>query len=161
MSSEHFWRERRDRKMRLISGKTFYKELWYGSYHSMMDRCYRKTAKNYPFYGGRGIEVCQEWHNIENFGKWATENGFKKGMSLDRIDVNGNYSPENCKWSTPSEQANNRRNTVYLEYNGEKHTISEWAKKLGINRSTLSNRIYRGWSIEKALARRNYYGQNN
>ena len=143
--------------MRLVSGRTFYKEPWYGSYHSMMDRCYRKTAKNYPFYGGRGIEVCPEWHNIENFEKWAMQSGFQKGMSLDRINVNGDYSPDNCKWATPAEQANNRRNTIYLEYNGEKHTISEWAEKLGINRSTLNNRICRGWTVEKALARRNYY----
>ena len=144
--------------MRLIKDRTFYKEPWYGSYRSMMDRCYRKTAKNYPFYGGRGIAVCDEWHDISAFEKWAKSSGYAVGMSLDRIDANGNYSPENCRWATAGEQANNRRNTVYLNYQGEKKTISEWAKMLGIKRSTLSNRIYRGWSVEKALARRNYYG---
>ena len=142
--------------MRLIKGRSFYKEPWYGSYHSMMDRCYRKTANNYPFYGGRGISVCDEWHDIEAFERWTKESGFCKGMSLERRDVNGNYCPDNCTWATPKEQANNRRNTVYLEYNGENHTVSEWADILGINRSTLNNRVHRGWTAEKALARRNY-----
>lgn len=63
--------------MRLIEGRTFYKEPWYGSYRSMMDRCYRKKAKNYPCYGGRGIKVCVEWHNIDAFGKWAVLSGFQ------------------------------------------------------------------------------------
>lgn len=144
--------------MRLIKGRTFYTLPWYGSYKSMMDRCYRKKAKNYPLYGGRGITVCDEWHNIENFEKWANESGFEVGFTLERIDVNGNYCPENCRWATMKEQTNNRRNTVRIEYNGESHTISEWADIFGINRSTLNNRIYRGWSIEKALGRKKYYG---
>lgn len=144
--------------MRLIEGRTFYKEPWYGSYRSMMDRCYRKKAKNYPCYGGRGIKVCVKWHNIDAFGKWAVLSGFQSGMTLERKNVNGDYCPGNCTWANRKEQANNRRNTVYLEYNGQKHTISEWADMLGINRSTLSNRICRGWTVEKALARRNYYG---
>lgn len=147
--------------MRLIKGRTFYKEPWYGSYHSMMDRCYRETAKNYQNYGGRGIKVCEEWHNILAFEKWVHDSGYKKGLTLERIDVNKDYSPENCKWATPREQANNRRNTIYLEYHGETRTISEWAEKLGINHSTLKNRIHRGWTVEKALARRNYYGSSD
>ena len=142
--------------MRLIKGRSFYKEPWYGSYHSMMDRCYRETAKNYPFYGGRWISVCDEWHDIEAFERWAKESGFHKGLTLERKDVKGNYCPDNCTWATPKEQANNRRNTVYLECNGERHTVSEWADILCINRSTLNNRVHRGWTAEKALARRNY-----
>lgn len=147
--------------MRLIKGRTFYKEPWYGSYHSMMDRCYREKANNYPQYGGRGIKVCEEWHNIEKFEQWVKVSGFRKGMSLERKDVNADYSPMNCTWATAKEQANNRRNTVYLSYKGQRHTISEWADILGINRSTLNNRIYRGWSVEKALERKNYYGKAN
>ena len=137
--------------MRLIKGRSFYKEPWWGSYRSMMDRCYREAAKNYPFYGGRGIAVCSEWHNIEVFEKWVVESGFRKGLSLDRIDPNGNYCPENCKWATPKEQANNRRNTLVIERNGESHTVSEWAIILGVNRSTINNRYYRGLPIEKVL----------
>ena len=147
--------------MRLIKGRTFYTEPWYKSYRAMMDRCYRENAKNYLYYGGRGISVCDEWHDIEVFEKWAIQSGYRQGLSLDRKDVNGDYCPKNCCWVTAKEQANNRRNTVYLDYNGERKTISQWADLLGIKRSTLSSRICRGWTIEKALARRNYYGKTN
>ena len=139
--------------MRLIKGRSFYKEPWYGSYHSMMDRCYRKGAKNYPFYGGRGIKVCDEWHNIEAFEKWANESGFRKGLTLERNDVNGDYSPSNCSWVTPKQQANNRRNTLMLEYKGEIHSASEWADIVGVCRSTICNRYYRGMPIEKILSK--------
>ena len=147
--------------MRLIKGRSFYKEPWYGSYKAMMERCYRAKAKNYHNYGGRGIAVCEEWHNILNFEKWVKDSGYAKGLTLERMDVNGNYCPENCSWVNKKAQANNRRNTMYLEYKGETHTISEWADLLGINRSTLNNRIYRGWTIEKALGRRKYYGSSD
>lgn len=141
--------------MRLIEGRSFYKEPWYGSYHSMMDRCYREKARNYPWYGGRGIKVCDEWHDIEKFEQWAISSGFKQGMSLERKDVYADYSPDNCVWATAKQQANNRRNTLWIEYNGEKHTVSEWSDILGICRSTISNRYYRGLPIEKVLAGRN------
>ena len=141
--------------MRLIEGRSFYKEPWYGSYHSMMDRCYREKARNYPWYGGRGIKVCDEWHNIEKFEQWAISSGFKQGMSLERKDVYADYSPDNCVWATAKQQANNRRNTLWIEYNGKKHTVSEWSDILGICRSTISNRYYRGLPIEKVLTGRN------
>lgn len=120
----------------------------------MMDRCYRKKARNYPTYGGRGILVCDEWHDIEAFEQWVKTSGFCAGLTIERKDVNGNYCPENCTWATLKEQANNRRNTVFLELNGERHTMTEWAAILGINRGTISSRVYRGWSAEKALSRR-------
>lgn len=128
----------------LVKGRRFSSEKWYNSYRSMMHRCYNKNAANYKDYGGRGIEVCEEWHNIELFEKWVNSSGFKSGLSLDRIDVNSNYCPENCKWSTSKEQCNNRRNTVYIEVDGERNTITEWADIVGMNRSTLSNRYYKG-----------------
>lgn len=103
---------------RLIKGRSFYKEPWYNSYHAMMDRCYRQKAKNYPFYGGRGITVCKEWHNIEAFENWTKSAGFQEGLTLERKDVNGNYCPENCTWVTKKQQANNRRNTLVIEYEG-------------------------------------------
>lgn len=137
----------------IVEGKSFYNKPWYGSYRSMMDRCYRKKDKNYPFYGARGIKVCDEWKDIEAFEKWVNASGFQKGMSLERLDVNKGYSPSNCAWVTPKEQANNRRNTLYLEHNGETHTASEWSEILGIRHSTIKNRYYRGMPIEKVLAK--------
>lgn len=117
----------------------------------MMERCYRTTAKNYKFYGGRGIEVCDEWHDPSIFGKWANESGYKKGLWLDRIDTNGNYCPENCKWSTPQEQANNRRNNNVLTYRGESHTLAEWARILGVKKSLIKTRVWYGWSPERVI----------
>ena len=134
---------------RLIKGKTFYTKPWYNSYRSMMDRCYREKAPNYRHYGGRGISVCEDWQDICEFEKWALSSGYKEGLTLDRIDVNGNYEPSNCRWATMKVQDNNRRNTIYIEHKGKIHTISEWADICGINRSTLNNRYCNGVRGEK------------
>ena len=130
--------------MRLIKGKSFYNKPWYNSYRAMMSRCYRKKDASYPFYGGRGIKVCDEWRDIEQFEMWVKEHPYFDGATIDRIDPNGNYEPSNCKWSTMYEQCNNRRNTLLIERDGEAHTVSEWSAITGINRSTLNNRYYRG-----------------
>ena len=130
--------------MRLIKGRSFYKEPWYNSYRCMMSRCYRPKDASYKYYGGRGITVCDEWHNILNFEMWVKENPYFKGATLDRIDSNGNYSPDNCRWATMFEQDKNRRNSVLIEWNGEIHNITEWSKITGSNRSTLNNRYWRG-----------------
>lgn len=129
--------------MRLIKGKTYYTKPWYPSWHSMMDRCENPNVQNYGLYGGRGIRVCDEWHDIQEFEKWAEQTGYEPGLTLDRIDVNGDYCPNNCRWATRKEQANNRRNTIYITFLGETHTLSEWAEILGVNRSTLNNRYHR------------------
>lgn len=127
---------------RVISGRSISYEPWYSSYRSMMDRCYRENASNYYLYGGRGIKVCQEWHDIESFEQWVKESGYRKGLSLDRIDANGDYCPENCRWATAKQQANNRRNTVYVTIDGVTKTLSEWAEFAGISFSTISNRYH-------------------
>lgn len=141
---------------RLIRGKTFYDKPWYNSYRCMMSRCYREKDASYKYYGGRGISVCDEWHNISNFEKWVEKNPFKTGMTLDRINPNGNYSPDNCKWATMFEQDKNRRNSILIERNGEIHNISEWAVITGINRSTLNNRYWRGDRGERLFEGRRY-----
>ena len=130
--------------MRKVKGRSFYKEPWYNSYRSMMDRCENPNAHNYNLYGGRGIEICEDWHDIEKFEEWVKSSGYEKGLTLERIDVNGNYEPSNCTWATRKEQANNRRNTTYVTIDGVTKTISEWAEFSGINRSTLNNRYCQG-----------------
>lgn len=110
----------------------------------MIERCENPKAAGYNLYGGRGIEVCDAWHDIETFGQWTKESGYKPGLSIDRIDVNGNYEPNNCRWATAKQQANNRRNTIYVTIDGITKTISEWADFSGINQSTLNNRYHDG-----------------
>ena len=110
----------------------------------MMSRCYRQKDASYKYYGGRGITVFPDWHNIENFEKWVEQNPFFKGATIDRINTDGNYEPDNCRWATMSEQDKNRRNSILIEYNGEVHSITEWAKITGLKRSTINNRYYRG-----------------
>ena len=130
--------------MRRVNGRSFYKEPWYGSYNSMLQRCENPNAANYDLYGGRGIKVCEEWHDIEVFKKWVKESNYKDGLSIDRIDVNKDYEPSNCRWATAKKQANNRRNTIYVTIDGLTKTISEWAEFSGINRSTLNGRYQNG-----------------
>ena len=119
---------------------------------NMRTRCNCKTNKDYPDYGGRGIKVCEEWSEFINFHEWAMKNGYEDNLSLDRIDVNGNYEPSNCRWTTYKEQANNTSRSVRISYKGNTHTISEWADIVGINASCLRQRIIiRKWPIEKAF----------
>lgn len=142
--------------MRIIKGKSFYNKPWYNSYRAMMSRCYREKDASYKYYGGRGIKVCDEWHNIENFEKWVDENPYAIGMTLDRINPDGNYEPSNCRWATMFEQCKNRRNSILIEWNGETHNITEWAKITGINRSTITNRYWRGDRGDKLFEERRY-----
>lgn len=109
-------------------------------------------VKNYIKYGGRGISVCKEWHKFEPFYEWALENGYRDDLSIERIDNDGDYEPSNCRWATSKEQANNRRNSVIVEYNGESKTLAQWAEEYGILYSTLHSRYkYFGWDFEKAI----------
>lgn len=121
----------------------------------MKRRCYNPEEKFYKDYGGRGIKVCDEWMDKKeghsNFQKWAVENGWEEGRSIDRIDVNGNYEPNNCRWATPEEQANNRRNNNYVTINGVTKTTSEWARQIGISQNAFTGRINSGWTGEELL----------
>ncbi len=109
------------------------------SYHAMMSRCHNPNNRNYKNYGGRGIMVCNEWRNSKRmFAEWALRNGFEIGKSIDRIDVNKNYSPENCRWATNGEQARNTRRNVYIKYNGEQFVITDLARILDIDSKYLS-----------------------
>lgn len=128
----------------------------YGVWRTMLSRCYNENTKKYKLYGDRGIQVCDEWHKFENFYEWTISNGYDENAdfgecTIDRINNDGNYCPENCRWATRLEQANNTRTNHFLEWNNENHTISQWANIVGINRRTISERINSGWSVEDAL----------
>ena len=128
----------------------------YRVYVAMKSRCYYKKHKHYYNYGGRGIKVCEEWMIPENFFKWALENGYDpelppKECTLDRIDVNGDYCPENCRWISRREQSNNRRNTIFINYKGQKLPIAEVAELVNIPHITIYKRLKRGCSDEEAL----------
>lgn len=123
-------------------------DVWCG----IKDRCYNSNNRSFLYYGGRGISMDAKWkHNYENFKIWSELNGYKEGLTIDRIDVNGNYEPSNCRWVDRSTQANNRSNNITIEYNDEMHTCAEWAHIKGINYDTLNNRYNSGMSAEDIL----------
>lgn len=124
----------------------------YMIYSKMKDRCCNKNAKDYYLYGGRGIKVCDRW--LECFENFYTDMGPKPTPkhTIDRIDNNGDYCPENCRWITQKEQNRNQRTNHILEFNGKKLPLVVWAELLNLERRTLCSRINKlGWSVEKAL----------
>lgn len=123
-----------------LSQTDLYHSIWVG----IKQRCYNNNSKDFQRYGGSGINMCEEWKNdFESFYNWAMNNGYKKGLTIDRIDNSKGYSPENCRWVTPKEQANNKRTCVYVTYKGETKTVSEFCRKFGLKTSTVYNRIKR------------------
>lgn len=130
-------------------------------WQSMKQRCCDKNHCNYRHYGGRGIRVCKEWSNsFEKFYCWAKESGYNNSLTIERINVNGNYSPDNCKWISKNEQANNKRNNHLVDYKGGKYTISQLSEISGISYMCLYNRISNGWDIEKAITTIPELGRN-
>ena len=124
----------------------------YRIWANMKTRCENPNRKDYKRYGQRGVIVCEEWHDFPTFYEWAISNGYKDGLTLDRIDSNGNYEPSNCRWATAKEQCNNRTNNHTITYNGETKTIAQWAEERNINHDTLYSRINRmNWDIGRAL----------
>lgn len=121
---------------------------------NMITRCYRTSSKSYKDYGGRGIRVCDEWLNDHDvFEKWCYENGWEKGLEIDRIDNEGNYSPQNCRFVTKRENCNNRRTSRMVTAFGETHTLADTARKYGIKYSTLQCRLDKGIPPETAIER--------
>lgn len=131
-----------------MSGHSFYKR-----WKDMKARCHNKNNCCYGRYGGRKIGVCARWSGKDGFLNFQEDMFFsyRKGLSLDRVDNNKGYSPENCRWSDLVVQSNNRRSNRNLTHNGETQSLAMWSKTLGINQNTISSRLKRGWSISKAL----------
>ena len=128
-----------------------FKTKTYLAWVRIKGRCYNPKNKKYPIYGGRGIKVCKRWMKYENFLKDMGDCPDPK-LSLDRIDVNGDYCKKNCRWATSKEQSNNRRACKYLEFNGKKMTYQQWAEELGFKYGeAIANRLKSGWSLEKTL----------
>lgn len=118
----------------------------------MKYRCYNSNSDEYEYYGGRGIGIYKEWNNnFEIFYKWAIENNYKDDLTIDRIDVNKDYSPGNCRWTTMKVQENNKRNNRIIEYKNKKQTISQWADEIGIRKEIIYYRLNHGWSVERTL----------
>ena len=123
----------------------------YNIWLDMRKRCYTQTSKSYVNYGGRGIKVCDEWDDYLSFRSWALNNKYNDKLSLDRINVNGNYEPDNCRWADNYTQARNKRNSHFLNYNGKCLTISEWSRELGISRGTILQRLTKGKPLKDVL----------
>ena len=134
-------------------------------FRGMKYRCYNPNCKDYKRYGGRGITICDEWLNPEHaknahnstigfqtFKKWALENGYAENLTIDRIDVNKCYSPENCRWVSIKVQCNNRRNNLYITYKGKTQSLADWCRELNLNYDKVQSKISRcGWSVKKAF----------
>lgn len=125
----------------------------YRMWRSMIYRCENPKHNAYKNYGGRGITVCEEWHDFETFKKWVEETKPYENATVDRIDNNKGYSPQNCRWVDMSIQANNRNNNLSISYNGETHNLMEWSKILDFDYKRVHNRMNKlGWSFEKSIA---------
>lgn len=121
----------------------------------MKRRCYNPKDSRYNRYGARGIEVCHEWlERFETFRDWSLENGYHDDLTLDRKNNDGNYTPENCRWSTTKEQQNNTSRNRLITFNCETLTIPQWEERTGIKQCTIRSRIRRNWSVERTLTTR-------
>lgn len=123
----------------------------YRIWRDMKTRCSCPSAKAYERYGGGGINYIVEWEDFEPFYNWAINNGYKEGLTLDRIDYNGNYEPKNCRWATVKTQCRNTRVNKLITYKGETHCVAEWAEILGINQKLIYDRLRKNWTIEKVF----------
>lgn len=118
----------------------------------MKNRCFNPKCKAFKDYGGRGITVCDEWvSDPDSFVEWALSNGYEYGLAIDRIDNDGNYEPNNCRWVTAAENNQNRRSSRFFTINGETKNLQQWCNQYGISRSMVHKRLQMGWDIEKAL----------
>lgn len=143
------------KKMSYLHGKTNTRlfRIW----AHIKDRCFNINNDAYKNYGARGITMCAEWSSsFISFYNWAKNNGYQENLTIDRIDNNKNYYPENCRWITMKEQHRNTRRNTYLFFNGETRCVSEWCEILGINKNTVLSRIRKKWPIEKILSKKKY-----
>lgn len=133
----------------------------YCIWRSMKQRCLVTTSTAYHNYGGRGISICQEWiDNFKSFRDWAYSSGYSDNLTIDRINNDGDYCPENCRWISKKAQCSNKRTNVFFEYNGEIHTLTEWSEITGLNRHTIAYRINHNWPKDKILIEPPKHGEH-
>lgn len=124
----------------------------YHVWESMRLRCYASGNKKYYYYGGRGITVCDEWrNNFIAFQEWSLSHGYQEGLTIDRIDNNQGYSPDNCRWVTRAIQQRNMRRNVVITYQGKTQVLKDWCDELGLRYKTIQNRIVKGWDKVRAI----------
>lgn len=116
----------------------------YNIWLKMKSRCYNHNDSKYKYYGAKGITICEDWRDFNNFYSWSINNDYNDTLTLDRINVYSNYEPSNCRWITHKEQQRNKTNTIYVKYNNKTISISELAEITGLNRKTLTKRYYAG-----------------
>lgn len=125
--------------------KSEYPEKLRKTYSNMKERCYNPNAKGYKYYGGKGINICDEWLSDKiKFFNWSLDNGYNEGLSIDRIETDKDYEPNNCRWITMAEQQSNRTNNVFIEFNGKTKTISQWSRETGVDINLISSRYHKG-----------------
>ena len=140
------------RTARIVGATTWQAAVIYTCWVGMRARCHCKTNKGYRYYGGRGITICDEWSDYVAFREWALNNGYKKGLTIDRIDNDGNYEPSNCRWITQAEQNRNNSQIKILTINGVTRTLQAWAKLYDIRPRTVRFRLSQlGWSARHAV----------
>lgn len=121
-------------------------------WRAMLHRCYKETDEHYDYYGGRGIKVCDNWRDFENFQNWALANGYTDDLTIDRVDGDKDYCPENCSWTTMTVQNNHKSDTKWLTYKGKTQSLSDWCRELGLDYFRTKARLNSlGWSVEDAF----------
>ena len=155
---QYRWASMKNTKHGMSNSRLY--NIWTG----MKSRCFNSKDRKFKNYGMRGITVCPEWRdNFAAFASWAVGNGYEPSLTIERIDVNGNYCPENCTWIPAEKQGANKTNNHRIRFNGKTQTLADWSKELNINYGTLKSRITRyGWAPERALSEKihNNHGRN-
>lgn len=128
-------------------------ERLYRIYYGIKTRCYNSKEPGYERYGGRGISMCDEWKDdFWKFQEWALSSGYRPDLTIDRVNNDGEYSPQNCRWANVKQQSNNRSSNVILNCGGTQKTVAEWSEIVGIGKNIIYQRLRDGWSVEDALS---------
>lgn len=133
----------------------------YRCWRNMLDRCQNPKNKEFNRYGGRGINVCEEWKKFKNFYHWAIKHGYSEDLTIERVDNDLGYNPQNCIWADRYTQSRNRSDNHYIEFNGEKKILKDWADETGISESLIRHRLAAGWNVKEALNRKNTDNENH